>query len=102
MAEIHDVSQKLGGLEATQTLILKSVNTIETLFKDVSDKVVLHGASLEAAHKRLDRVEPKVDTLEQTEDKRKGAWAVIVWIAGLVGSAFGVFGAYLAKIIGLV
>lgn len=102
MTQIDEVSNKLGGIEATQSHILRSVNTIESLIKDISSTSILHGSSIDAAHKRLDRIEPKVDTLEETEDKRQGAWAVIVWVAGLVGTAFGVLGGYIAKWIGLV
>lgn len=100
MAQIDEFSGRLGGMEATQSHILRSVNTIESLIKDVSEKSILHGSSIEAAHKRLDKVEPKIENLQETEDKRKGAWAVIVWIAGFVGTIMGLIGGYIAKFLG--
>lgn len=99
MVQIDELSQKIGSIEATQGHILKSMHTIETLFKDIGEKVILHGSSVEAAHKRLDKLEPKVDILEQTEDKRQGAWAVVVWVAGIVGTVMGGLGGYVARII---
>ncbi len=90
MVQIDEVSNKLGGIEATQTHILKSLHTIETLFKDVSDKPVLHGASLDAAHKRLDRIEPVIEEYETNRDKGKGMWYVIcagwTFLSGLLGA----------------
>lgn len=100
MGEYNEVSGKLGGIEATQTHILRSVNTIESLVKDVVEKTILHGSSIEAAHKRLDRIEPKLETLEEVEDKRQGAWTVIVWVAGVIGTVMGFLGSYLSKFMG--
>lgn len=81
MPQLDEVSSKLGGIEATQNHILKSVHAIETMFKDVGDKVVLHGASIDAAHKRLDKLEPIVDGHESKMDESKGGVKVMVWAA---------------------
>lgn len=102
VGQIDEFSSKLGGIESTISHILRSVNTTESLIKDVSDRAILHGSAIDAAHKRIDKIEPKVDTLEETEDKRQGAWAVIVWVAGAVGTVMGIIGGYVAKLIGLV
>jgi len=101
VGEYNEVSGKLGGLEKSIEHILRSVNTTESLIKDITGTSILHGSKIDAAHTRLDKIEPKVDTLEETEDKRKGAWAVIVWVAGAVGSIMGVVGGYVAKVLGL-
>jgi len=102
MAEIDEVSSKLGGIEATQTLILKSVYTMETLFKDMGEKIVLHGASQDAIHKRLDSIEPRVESLEDLEQRREGAWKTICMLATGAATVFGLCGAWLAKVLGII
>lgn len=90
MAQIDEVSSKLGGIEATQGHILKSLHTIESMFKDVSDKTVLHGAAIQSAHTRLDKIEPIIEEYETTRDKGKGMWYVIcagwTFVSGIAGA----------------
>jgi hypothetical protein len=91
MPQYDEVSSKLGGIEATQTLILKSLHTIEDAYKETRDKTTLHGASLETLWKWKDETaQPLLDEYETTRDKGKGMWYVIcagwTFLSGLAGA----------------
>lgn len=96
MGQIDEVSSKLGGIEATQNLILKSLHTIESAYNDTREKTTLHGSSIEAAHKRIDKMEPVLEEYETNRDKGKGMWYLVVGAWTFLTSGIG---AYIANII---
>lgn len=101
MADIKDVDYKLGSIEATQTLILKSLHTIEDAYKETREKVILHGAAGEAMWKRLDNHEPRIESLEDTEQQRQGAWKILCILGTAIAAIGGFIGAWLSKVLGL-
>lgn len=101
MAEIEDVNYKLGSIEATQRLILKSLHTIEDAYKETRDKVTLHGASNEAIWKTIEDHGPRIEALEDTDQQRKGAWKTICLIATGLATFGGIVGGWLAKVLGI-
>lgn len=91
MAQIDEVSSKLGGIEATQAHILKSIHAIERIFKDTSEKTIVNTAKIDAARARLDRLEPIVQDYQTARDKGKGMlyvlstlWAAVVGFVSFV------------------
>lgn len=97
MGDIDQVSNKLGGIEATQSLILKSLHTIEDAYKETRDKTTLHSASLETLWKWKDETaQPILNEYETNRDKGKGMWYVIA--AGWTMLTGGL-GGYISKIL---
>ena len=90
MAQIDEVSSKLGGIEATQTHILKSLHVIENIFKDTVEKTIINTSKVDAAHARLDKIDPIIEEYETARDKGKGMWYAIcaLWtaVSGFVGA----------------
>jgi len=102
VAEYDDLSGKVGGLEATTSHILRSVNTIEGMMQSMVEKTILYSAANEASHKRLDSLEPRVEMLEDTEQQRAGAWKTLCILGGSIATIGGLVGGWLAKVLGLV
>ena len=102
MGQIDEVSSKLGGIEETQKLILRSLHTIESAYNDMREKVILHGASNEAMWKIIDNHGPRIESLEDTEHQRLGAWKLLCMIGTAIAAVGGFIGAWLSKILGLV
>lgn len=96
MAQIDEVSSKLGGIEATQTHILKSLHVIENIFKDTVEKTIINTSKVDAAHTRLDKIEPVIEEYETNRDKGKGMWYVIAAAWTMIT---GGLGGYIAKIL---
>lgn len=90
MAQYDDLSGRIGGLEATSSHILRSVNTIETFMSNHLEKAIRTEAKVDAANKRLDVIEPIIEEYESNRDKGKGMWYVIcaawTFLSGIMGA----------------
>jgi len=117
MGDIDEVSALLGELKSGQANTANAVKDIQSTVTIISDNVkemakaaVLSGSSLEAAHRYIeeikgelkDTVRPFMAEITAEKNEAKGWMAAINWVQGLIGGGIALFGAYIAKIIGLV
>lgn len=101
MGDIDKVDYKLGSIEATQALILKSLHTIEDAYKETRDKTILHGSSLETLWKWKDTTaQPLLNEYETNRDKGKGAWKTLCMVGAAISAIGGIVGGIIAKALG--
>jgi hypothetical protein len=84
VAEYDDVSGKLGGLEATTSGILRSVNVIESAVKTLTEKSILGEASNLAIHARIDFERKEREEILKDMETMKPK---IEWLEKIVGRA---------------
>ena len=81
-----DISRDLGKVEGTVEAMGKRLDRIEEAmangFKEIKE---LLSAALEDGHTRHKGVDDRLKVVEAREERRRGAWGVIVLIASAVG-----------------
>jgi hypothetical protein len=117
VGDIDEVSALLGELKLGQSYQAQAVKDIQATatitnntVKEIAEKMILSSSSLDAAHRYIEdikkelkeEIRPFIEDSKTSQSESKGWKDAMNWVSGIIGSAFTLFGAYVAKMLGFV
>lgn len=90
--KIDVLSQVLGAIQADIKHLLGTTTSINDKVEKLQEQAVEQRLISDAAHKRIDKIGPKVEEHERLKNKGIGVLAA-------VGTTFGVVGAFISKLL---
>ena len=89
MTDLDKLSTTIGGMASDIRHLVKSVDNMNEKVEDIEKAHIENELATKAAHKRLDKVVPKVHEHEAIKNKGLGIMAAVGVFFGLLGSIFG-------------
>lgn len=97
MNDIDQISRILGRLESDVGYIRKATDEGNGKIDALTKESILHNASLKAAHKRIDIIEPNVTDFVNLKNKAVGAVCSISGLSAVIGAGLMKCGEYIAR-----